>query len=55
MQAISYVTPLFYANEVIQELIRGGTLLDEWKMLIGLPIYGMVLLALATLTLRELD
>ena len=54
-QVLSYVSPLFYANEVLQELIRGNNLLEKWEMLVGLPVYGMILLLLSTLTLKETD
>ena len=52
---LSYISPLFYANEVLQELIKGSNLLDNWVMLVSLPVYGVILLLLSTLTLRELD
>ena len=54
-QLISYVTPLYYANEILQGLIRGGGLVDDWAWLASLSAYGLILLAMATLTLRELD
>lgn len=54
-QVLSYMSPLFYANEVLQELIAGGKLLDDLKMLLGLPAYGLVVMAMVTLTLREKD
>lgn len=54
-QVLSYLTPLFYANEVLQKLIGGGVLLDAGAMLIGLPVYGIVVLVLVTITLREKD
>lgn len=54
-QALSYVTPLFYANEVLQNLIGGGALSDEWGRLVSLPIYGLVVMFLAMLSLREKD
>ena len=50
------VTPLYYANAVIQGLAQtGGTLGDNLGHLIALPVYGLVVLFLATLTLRERD
>jgi len=54
-QVLGYLSPLFYANEVLQELIKGSNLLDNWVMLVSLPLYGAVLLVLSTFTLRELD
>lgn len=54
-QVLSYVSPLFYANEVLQELIKGNNLLENWGMLVGLPVYGILLMLASTVTLRELD
>jgi ABC-2 type transport system permease protein len=56
MQWLSHATPLFYANKVIQGLIRAdGTLADNWTRVVALLIYGAVVLVLATETLRERD
>ncbi len=55
VQVLSYLSPLFYANEVLQVLIVGGGLFEKWAMLASLPAYGLILLAAAMLTLRELD
>jgi ABC-2 type transport system permease protein len=47
---LSYTTPMYYANEVIQSIIgRGG----NPTMLIGLIAYGGLILLLAVVTLRE--
>ncbi|MCJ7626628.1 MAG: ABC transporter permease [Anaerolineaceae bacterium] len=54
-QVFSYLTPLFYANDVLQELIRAGVLLDAGGMLLGLLAYGVVVMVLVTITLREKD
>ncbi len=54
-QLLSYATPLFYANEVLQELIAGGNLADKGVMLLSLPLYGLVVAGLAMLSLRERD
>lgn len=54
-QVLSYLTPLFYANEVLQELIPGGGLLDNWQMFMILPIYGLIVVGIATISLREKD
>ena len=55
-QWLSLATPLYYANGVIQGLIKpGGSLTANWVHLIGLPLYGGVIFALATRTLREVD
>ena len=56
MQWLSHVTPLFYANKVIQGLILpGGTLADNWARVATLLLYGAIVLVLATETLREMD
>jgi ABC-2 type transport system permease protein len=48
--------PLRYANNVIQEMIRpGGTLGEVWPNLVVLGGYSVVLLALASRTLREVE
>ena len=52
---LSYLTPLYYANEVLQELIRGGTLVDGQAALISLPAYSLILLVIVMVTLREKD
>ncbi len=54
LQPFSYLTPLYYANRVLQTLIKpGGGLGDEWPALLGLLGYGAIVLTLATFTLRE--
>jgi ABC-2 type transport system permease protein len=55
VQALSYLTPLYYVNEVLQELIRGGGLFDDWILLVSLLAYGLIAVGLATLSLRETD
>jgi len=54
-QVLSYTTPLYYANEVLQVLIGGGLLSDDWMLLIALFGYGLLVVAAATFSLRELD
>jgi ABC-2 type transport system permease protein len=54
-QAISVLTPLRYAADIIQGLIADKTLLDELGTLLVLLGYGIVLMGVATLTLREYD
>mgnify|MGYP000915901468 CR=1 FL=1 len=54
-QVLSYATPLFYANEVVQELISNGGLLDKWQNLVELLAYGLVVATLAIFSLREGD
>jgi len=54
-QLLGRLTPLFYANRMVQALLAGGGLSDDWGSLAALPVYGGVVLLLATLTLREVD
>ena len=55
VQSLSYLTPLYYVNEVLQKLIGGGGLFDDWAKFIGLLAYGLVVVGMATLSLRESD
>ncbi len=52
---LTYLTPLYYTNEVLQELIKGKALVDDIAMLLRLPAYGLTLLVMVTVTLREKD
>jgi ABC-2 type transport system permease protein len=55
-QWLGHAMPLYWANRVIQRLVApGGGLTDDLVGLIGLPLYGVIVLALATRTLRETD
>jgi ABC-2 type transport system permease protein len=55
-QWLGHAMPLYWANRVIQRLIApGGGLADDWVGLAGLPVYGVIVLLLATRTLREVD
>lgn len=54
-QALSYLIPLRYANDIILSLIGDRGLGDEIGKLLLLLLYGVVLLGAATLTLREYD
>ena len=55
-QLLSRAIPLYYANHLLQHLVRPGAVLsDDWAGLASLAGYGVIVLALATLTLRELD
>lgn len=54
-QFISYLTPLYYANINIQRLISGDLLLDDWSQLLQLISYGILLMVIVILTLREKD
>ena len=53
---LGHIFPLFYANNVIQEVIQPtGILEDVWGNLVVLAGYGVALLILASLTLREVE
>lgn len=53
---LSHVLPLFYANNVIQEMIEAdGALENVWGNLVLLAAYSLLLLLLASLTLREVE
>lgn len=52
-QVLARFTPLFYANEVLQEIIGGGSLGDAWGPFVALPLLTMGVLAVASRTLRE--
>lgn len=53
-QVVSRVVPLYYANQVLQELIKpNGELRNQWGNLMALLAYGAVVLVLANFTLRE--
>ncbi len=54
-QWLSRLTPLYYSNEVLQELIAGMSLSDSIEMVLGLVFYGFVVIGLAVITLRERD
>ena len=55
-QLAGHALPLLYANEVIQEMISpAGELGDVWGSFAVLAGYGVGLLALASLTLREIE
>jgi ABC-2 type transport system permease protein len=53
---LGQIFPLFYANDVIQALIQpDGALGDAWGSFVVLAGYGVVLLIMASLTLREVE
>ena len=55
-QVISRIVPLYYANQLLQKIILpNGSLSDDWASLVGLLVYGILVLGLANLTLREQD
>jgi ABC-2 type transport system permease protein len=49
---LSLISPMYYANDVIQGIIGSGA---DAKMLAGLVVYGVAVLGLAVMTLREQD
>ncbi len=54
--SLELLTPLYYANAVIQNLAKpAATLLRDPVPLFGLLVYGLLILFLATLTLRVTD
>ena len=44
---------MYYANQVLQDVVTGTSLTDNLGAVAALPLYGIVVLGLATLTLRE--
>jgi ABC-2 type transport system permease protein len=52
-QVLARFTPLFYANDVLQEVIDGGSVGDAWGPFVALPLLTMAVLAVASSTLRE--
>jgi ABC-2 type transport system permease protein len=55
-QGLGHLLPLFYANTVLQEVIRpAGALPHEWGALAVLGGYSLVLLLLASRTLAEVE
>lgn len=52
-QVISRVSPMYYANQVLQDVVSGTSVTSNLGPVMALPIYGIVILSLATLTLRE--
>ncbi len=54
-QVLSYLTPLFYSNDLLQELIIDKSIFDIPEIFLGLFLYGFVVMVLAVMTLREKD
>jgi ABC-2 type transport system permease protein len=53
---LGHALPLFWANDVIQEIIEpNGALENVWGSFVVLAAYSVVLLVLASLTLREVE
>ncbi len=55
VQILAYFTPLFYTNEVLQSLIAGNALSDDYSHILFLILYGLGIMLLAMFTLREKD
>lgn len=56
VKPLELLTPLYYANAIIQNLAKPDTTLgDNPAPFLGLLLYGLVILSVATLTLRERD
>lgn len=54
-QVLSYFTPLYYSNEIIQELLKDVKLIDSLGLIISLVLYVAVTISMAMTTLREKD
>jgi ABC-2 type transport system permease protein len=52
-QVISRISPMYYANQILQDVIAGISPTEDLAALVALPLYGLAVLAAATLTLRE--
>lgn len=52
-QVTSRFSPMYYANQILQEIISGERLAANLGAFAMLPIYGVVVMGLATVTLRE--
>ncbi len=52
-QVISRVSPMYYANQILQPIVAGTPMSDDVRAIAALVVYGLVVLGLATLTLRE--
>jgi ABC-2 type transport system permease protein len=56
VQWLSRVTPLYYANNVLQQIIKpNGSVWDEWGSVVGLAAYGVIIFLFANFTLKEQD
>jgi len=52
-QVVARVSPMYYANQILQEVVAGQSLRTNVAAAVTLPLYGLVVLGAATLTLRE--
>jgi ABC-2 type transport system permease protein len=55
IQDIAFLSPLYYANEIIQHLLSDGLFADTLDIFLQLALFGIVVLVLAVLTLQERD
>jgi len=54
-QILSYASPLYYANEIIQHIIADGDLGDVLSVFGQLVTLGLVVMTQAILTFQERD
>ena len=54
-QGLSWLTPLYHAEEVLRPLVAGEALSEHWGRLAMLPLYGLIVLVVARWTLNERD
>lgn len=52
-RVISRISPMYYANQVLQEVVAGKALRTDLGAALTLPLFGLLVLGVATLTLRE--
>ena len=52
-QALSLLSPVYYSTEALHGLVAGNSLWEEGAAVLSLPLYGLVVLILASLTLRD--
>lgn len=55
IQFSAFVSPLYYANEIIQHLLDGGGFVDKLDVFWQLALFGVLVLVMAVLTLQERD
>jgi len=54
-QNFAFISPLYYANEIIHHLLVEGLFVDTLDKFFQLVLFGVVVLLLAVLTLQERD
>lgn len=52
-RVLSRISPMYYANLIIQEVVADRGLLSNLGAAVALPVFGLLVLGAATLTLRE--